>query len=374
MSAADGADDAAVRSKLRKHGESIGSRGRISDAQYARYNELSGAATAPPPRPGVGAAADADGDWLVGDDETAPAAPSPAAGGAPPPLLESEQRPRSVRPPGPTAADRVRGLRDRLAGGKAEGAKGPGAGRSKAQGGRGGSRGAKGKPRPEQPWRPTAGVIGSIWERAAQSAGGVPPLQRILAAQAPMAGVVLEDQFRGTLVDRVLLQPAARWEAQTETVTAMAGVPVMVALIAFRGRVQMVDTPAGPRPVIRPDGMPVWEPGTEMMVGSLKYCLMSWMSLSGKHAEEIKAQGEETLRLGRQADDIIRWIFAPPDPEQSWNDVRAEAESRPWEHDAPPPPPAPASSWGPPPGPPPGGSSAFRPALTGSVLPRGGGG
>jgi hypothetical protein len=376
LSAADGADDARVRQVLREAGETIGARGRISDAQYARYDELSGAATTPPRPGGLGAAADGDGDWTAGlDDDGGAAAPTVTAA-AEPPRLEAEQRPRTVKTaPGPSLGDRARGLAGRLAGGGETGSgdKPPRAGRSGAQGGRQKTGGAKAKAKPAQPWRPTAGVIGNIWRRAAMSAGALPPLQRILAAQAPMAGVALEGALRGSLVDRVLLQPAARWEAQTETVTAMAGVPLMVALITFRGRVQTVDgTPAG-KPVITPDGRPVYTPDTELMMGGLKMCLMSWLAVSERHADEVIEQAEETLRLGRQADALLDWIFSgPPDPGASVDDLAAEARQA-WAGgaDGDPPPADPRGPGEPPPPSRGGASSAFAPALTGSVIPRG---
>lgn len=373
MSAADGAADAQVRRVLRAAGETIGARGRISDEQYDRYNELSGAAT-PPPRAGVGAAADAAGDWTAGLDDDGGSWDAGGGGGpiTPPvpdaapavPLLEAEQAPRAVRQqPGPSPAARIRA---RFAGGKDT----PPAGQGKAKGSRQQQAKAKAKARAAQPWRPTAGVIGDIWRRAAMSAGGIPALQRILAAQAPMAGVALEGALRGSIVDKVLLQPAARWEQQADTVAAMAGVPVLVALISVRG--QQLVTPDG-KPVIKPDGSPALTPGTEMMMGGLKTCLISWLAVSEQHAGDVIHQAEETLRLGAQADEIIRWIFSPPVPGQSFDDVAADAaEHAPWAPRAGQP--APSDQGPDQEAPPPargGASSAFAPALTGSVLPRG---
>jgi len=369
LSAADGADDATVRQVLREAGETIGARGRISDAQYARYDELSGAATTPPRPAGVGAAADGDGDWTAGLDDGAPigaAAPQAPA----PPRLEAEQRPRTVTAAGPSLGDRARGIRDRIGGGRTgSDAGGAQAGQGRAQGGRQRQGKAKAKAKPAQPWRPTAGVIGGIWRRAAMSAGALPALQRILAAQAPMAGVALQDGLRGTLVDRVLLQPAARYQAQSETVAAMMGVPVMVALISVRGRQQY--TPDG-KPVIKPDGSPVYTPDTEIMMGALKMCLMSWLAVSERHAEEVIAQAEETLRMGAQADALLQWIFAPPDG-KSVDDLAAEAGRAPWAGEDQAPPADPRHGPAEPPPPSRGGaSSAYAPALTVSVL--GGGG
>jgi len=221
---------------------------------------------------------------------------------------------------------------------------------------------------PEQPWRSTASVIETMWTRTAQAAAGIPPLQRVLAAQAPMAGIVLETRLRGTLVDRVVLQRAARWEAQTETLAAMIGVPGLVLLVSARGRCETVQTPNGVRPVIDQDGCMVWDQQTEaLMILPLRYCLMSWLAVSERNADAVTAQAEATIRLGREADKLITWMFGPPpDPGARYKDTAREARERVADftaaaaYDGAPPPP--------PPGPGPGSSSAFRPALTASVL------
>jgi hypothetical protein len=363
VTASDGATDAQVREALRGAGVKVGSRGRLSDEQYAEYDRLTA------PADNFRLSADAGGDdWPTADLDDAPPAPTVAfdpGPGAPAdepgPLLEEEQAPRHVRT-GPTAGERARRLWDRRPRADAPAPKREQKKRA------GGSRGSRRRPA-EHPWRPTAGVIETIWTRVAMSAGGIPPVQRILAAQAPMSGIVLEQQLRGTLADRMILQPAARVEAQAEAVTALFGVPVLTAWVAFRGRYQLAEGPDGKMyPVITPDGMPVWTPGTEATVTALKYCLMSWLAVTERHGDEIIAQAEATVRKGKDADDIIRWIFSPASPGQSWDDVQKEAAERAAGFTAPPTAPGePAQARyheGPPP------STAFLPALTGSVLPR----
>jgi hypothetical protein len=364
-------DDAIVRAALKEAGIPVGARGRISDDQYAAYDALAGAApaddgwpTADIDKPGAGnlGLPEEGGNLGLPPEEPAPAV-----------TMEEEQAPRTVRS-GPSAAGRARGLFNRARASAAGGGE-PKGGEKKQQGGKrkpAGSSSRK-RERPERPWRPTAGLIEQVWTRAAMSAGSIPALQRILAAQAPMSGVVLEGQLRGTLLDKVVLQPVARNMERADAAAALVGVPVLTAMIAVGGRVNMMPGPDGQLyPMFRADGMPDWEPATEMAVGSLRFCLISWLSVTERHGADIIAQAEATVRKGKDADEIIKWIFSPPDPAQTWAQTQREASERMAQAAgfAPPPPPpdgqAPYYPDGPPPGPP---STAFRPAITGSVLP-----
>lgn len=355
--------DADARAVLQEHGRKVGKRGRLSAGQWDEYREV------------IAGAPDIPGDDHV-TDLGDPPAPKPwvltphsststpvdagpvstpvdarSSGSTP---VDAEQRPRRVEQPG---GGRIRSLWERRPRGSAAAAPPP---RGKNR--KGGGRGSRGK-RDERPWRPTAHVIETTWQRLAQAAGAIPPLQRILAAQAPLAGIVFEGQLRETIVDRVLLQPAARFEAQGEALAAMVGVPAFTCLVAFRGKAQMAPGPDGqPKVILQQDGQPLWDAPTELgMIAPLRYCLISWMAVSQRYAEEVIAQGEATIEQARQADEIIAWIFKVPDPGATFEDVQAEARARAAGFTAPggpPPPPSRAH-----------GSSAFAPALTASVLP-----
>jgi len=343
-----GPSDAEIRRVLRANGVEVGGRGRLSADQHAAYEAIM------------------DGHWTVTDPDAASGPePVPGAGSGPqPPGPDAaEQRPRSV-PRQSSAGAAARGWwRRRQDAGADSGTRARKT--DNTRGGRSNRAGTR-KPAPERPWLPTAGVIETVWSRLAWAASGIPPVQRILAAQAPMAGVVLQDKLKGTLTDRVILQPFARVEDQAEAFAAMVGVPAMVALISFRGKTVMVDTPQGPRPVIGDDGMPVWDEGTELMIAGLKFSLASWLAVSRRYADDVIAQAEESIRIGAEADRLIRWLFAPPDPSQSWADVQREAaeHAQSFTDAARPAPAADEPDGG-------AGGSAWRPALTGSVFPSG---
>jgi hypothetical protein len=374
--------DTEIREALRAAGVTIGSRGRISAEQYAEFDRLAGG-----PQAAQAAEGAPDDDWptadLDGPDAGNPGLPADPGGAGnlglptdpPPPrvTVDAEQTPRQVRA-GPSAADRARGLFSRARPSNQGPKHEPPKAKAKAK------PSSRAKAKPEQPWRPTAGLIENIWSRMAMSTGSLPPLQRILAAQAPMSGVVLSAQLRGSLVDRLLLQPAARMEERADALTALVGVPAMVTLISMTGKVRMAPGPGGQLyPLMREDGSPDWEPATEMQVAGLKYCLMSWLAVTERHAGDIIAQAEATVRKGKDADQIIRWIFAPQPP-QPWSDVQREAAEQtmraagfaspgpdPGAGYPAGPAPAPGFYGQQPPGPPP--STAFLPAIAGSVLP-----
>lgn len=330
-----------ARAVLAGHGREVGKRGRLSAGQWEEYHAIMAGGNDSP----------GDGDHVTDLGDPLEHASTPVNESSSSAPVDAEQPPRRIGQQG--MGGRIRGLWERRPRGEQ-----PPPPRSRSQNKKAGAR----KRKPEQPWRSTAAVIEHTWARLAQAAGALPPLQRILAVQAPLAGIVFEGQLRETFIDRVLLQPAARFEAQGEALCAMLGVPAFTVLTAMRGKAQTTEGPDG-QPVIlfKPDGSPAWDTQTELgMITPLRYCLISWLQVSERHADEVIAQAEATVRQGKHADQIIAWIFAPPDASMSFEDVSADARQRAedFTRGAPPPDgPGPAR-----------GSSAFRPAITASVL------
>lgn len=323
-------DTAEKRRVLALAGETVPERGKLSAALEARFLEIiaddgeyQGGVTAADfdgPLPGQEQLFP-DGDGGQGE---APAAPRDDAG--PPVELHPETPPRSAAPP---RGDRARSfLRGR---------------RSAGPGGRGGTssstRSRAGRAKRLRDRVPTGPLIERVWSELAWSASKIPPLQRVLAAQAPMAGVVLEDATRNTFIDRGPLQWLARGEERFESLNAMIGPPAWTTMIIRFGGFdvepvmkdgQPVMTDEGPlmRPVIGPDGMPAWNDQTRVMIGGLRFSLMSWLRIGQRHAAEIIERAEELDQLGMQADALIRFILAPPVPGQSFSDMQREARQR----------------------------------------------
>lgn len=130
---------------------------------------------------------------------------------------------------------------------------------------------------------------------AAQAGQG--PTSRVLAMQAPVAGVILEDSLKGTVADRVL-QPIARATATGSKVGALLGPPVLVSLLDRQ-------------PHLAPQVLPL-----------LRLALREWVMTAGpamKAAQKKKERAMEALGLDEgtsldaMIEDMIQGIFDPPE-------------------------------------------------------------
>lgn len=75
------------------------------------------------------------------------------------------------------------------------------------------------------------GIGSSAWNGLASMFGGAnAPLGRTLAYQAPVAGMLIDDILKGSVVDR-MLQPIARMEEQGKTAWGLVGPPLIVAVV-----------------------------------------------------------------------------------------------------------------------------------------------
>ena len=128
------------------------------------------------------------------------------------------------------------------------------------------------------------------------------PVSRVLAFQAPVAGVMLEDVVKGTVVDLVL-QPLARAEAKLEVVGALAGPPVLVLALQL------------------PANQPFNEDGTPNKVGAVRHtllmsaleeALMMWDDVTRSRMADVQAKVAANEAQRREIQAIIGMIFAPP--------------------------------------------------------------
>lgn len=254
------ADDATLRAILREHGHNPPDRGKLSAADRDLARSYVNEPADPPAgeqTPPTAPAGDYDGGVTEADfppeDE--------------PPALPPERKPRRVRATrGPT-------LRERL-GGKAKPAKG----------------------RPRRARVPVDGLISRMWDGFARMAAPVSrPLAVTLALQAPVAGLILEDEVKGTVVDRVL-QPAARWEQRGEKVFALVGPPVIVLAME------------------QAQGLP--EPQRSLRLAVLQTMLIEaltmWVKISGDKMEEAAARVAASEETRQQVAAIIAQIFTVP--------------------------------------------------------------
>lgn len=327
-----------VRVWLREHGEEVPERGPIPKSMRALFDEAHAPAGPAGPEPDdaepdepADAGASYDGGVSAADfvsAEPPPAAAAAAAGAAP----AGERRPRSVR---------------RRQSGRAS------VGRVWARA-TGSDAGAKDTGKDTKKRKRVS--LESFVEEAygdlawlAAGAGAV-PLARMLQVQASYAGVIAEQQFKETVVDK-FLQPVARAQGALAAFNGLVGPPVFVGAIMTQGqRVQYQ------RPVVDEHGQPVYlrdpatgdvvrdpetsapvqatmieedfDTRTKMMFVGLRYTLLQMTKVTDKTAREIIEHGEQRMQRGREVDDMIAWIFNMPRPETAESRDEEEAIKR----------------------------------------------
>jgi hypothetical protein len=280
-----------VRAWLRANGEDVPARGALPAHLRALYDD---AHPAGPVVPGVviedtGGVTEAD--FPPADDS------GPAERTDPVPRTESRERaPRAVRSR-PAAGS---GLRERIFGGTPKPA-------AKKTGS------AKAAPRTSlSDWAE------ETWADLAWLAGPVPPLEKILTIQAPYAGVVFDDQVKGTFIDS-MLQPVAKYSGTFRALNGLCGPPVYVAMICAVGARVQVLQPDGKTPVLDSQGQPVtdFDGRTKMLFQGLRYSLLQMTKIGEVNAEQIQARAQASVERTRAVEMMIATIFDMPAPSAS---------------------------------------------------------
>jgi hypothetical protein len=187
--------------------------------------------------------------------------------------------------------------------------------RSKASGFRNPFSRPKAGAKKKKPRVTTADLLGSLWRGGAKLATPLPPLQRTLRVQAPVAGALLEDAVKGTAID-VILQPFARLAQQGQTISAIVGPPVLVTALTMH--LQMREA-AGeqPNPFLMSAG-----------IEALRASLMTWMDIAGpKFVEAMAREREFEEKYGQDVDTMIMWLLSPPVDPRDEAAVEAEEEA-----------------------------------------------
>ena len=271
-----------VREWARAGGQTVSDRGRIPEWLAQAWNDGHPADlfTDLKTAPGNGAAASDYPEGMTDQDFTAEATIPEDTG---------EARPRTVRKRGNTPAG-TGGWRARF-GGKAKG--------KKAR-------------------KPRVGVddlICSTWRLMARIARPMPPLQRVLRVQAPVAGLLLEDAIKDTLID-TFLQPLARLQAGGKTVVALAGPPMIVTMVCLH----VAQAQAAGRPPSRL----FMETAREM----LRESLLIWMDVAGpKFEQAMRREREFEEKYGATVDETMEWIFSPTMPPDATEEAQAAAQA-----------------------------------------------
>jgi hypothetical protein len=176
----------------------------------------------------------------------------------------------------------------------------------------------KAKPKGKKPPRvSTSDLLGSVWRGAAKLLTPLPPLQRTLRMQAPVAGDLLDDVVRDTMIDP-LLQPLARLANQGKAVQALVGPPAFVtAIMVHQMQRAQLDPPQDPNPFFM-----------AIATEGLRSSLMAWMDVAGpKFEQALTREKEFEEKYGQTVDDTMAFIFAAPVDPSDMGAVMAEEEA-----------------------------------------------
>lgn len=297
---------AEVRAWARGEGMEVPERGVLAQSLYEAYDDAHGGVngyeggTGPEDFPAAGMAGGGEGAAAAGEEE------------------------RPVRP-GQGSSGQRRGSRFSFTG-----RRGRNTGKDKDKGKK------DKKPARRGPRLSVSAVIEKAWGQMAWAAGPVPPLARMLYAQAPLAGVILDPVVKDTLVDRVVLQPWARSEERYEAGIGLIGPPVFVmAAMAnapepvMHGGVPVYDQATDPdsgQPLTDPEtGQPVLVPRYEApspaykaaMVG-LRWSVGIMVDAAGDAVERVTARAEQNKLREQRVEKFLAFIlgYEPPPPEE----------------------------------------------------------
>lgn len=252
-----------IREWAQEAGHDVPVRGRLGDEWRDLYSEAHpGAVFASGDNPRLSPVEPEGSAWGDVPEEPRPAVPAAYA----------ETRPQ------PPAAEAPSGWMGRL--------------KAKAGGGGGAAGKRKGRVSLEEmaagAWTMIGGFLGGQ---------GLVPTGRVLAAQAPVAGVILEEALRGTAAD-ALLQPLARSGDALREINALIMPPLLVSIISMN--------PAR----------------AEQLVPQLRRSMRTWVLIAGPRMKELEKREKKAMRdmgvespeeLDAVIEDMIGRFFAPPE-------------------------------------------------------------
>jgi hypothetical protein len=160
-----------------------------------------------------------------------------------------------------------------------------------------GGGGAKGKrPAKKHPRVSLKDFAEDVFLDLAWTFQGLPPLEKVLYLEAPLAGQVVEDTCKGTVADTVL-QPIARIDRQFKALEALTA-PAWVAAIMVKGEKEASGD---------------YTPATKLMFGGLRHALLSLSRVADVDFDQLKAKSEELKGKSDEIDGMIAWLFEMPE-------------------------------------------------------------
>ena len=244
------ASDSEIRAWAVEHGIHVSSKGRVSEAVRNAHRAAHNGEAAPVPDYPDGMT---DADFDMAEAEL-------------PDDLADDMTEMTPRPVTPKAGSRT--IPTRLSGAFRRGKT---------------SAAPKGKGKGKHPRVSTADLIGSAWRIGAKVAQPLPPMYRTLRLQSVIAGPLLDDAVKGTVVDP-FLQPLARLSRAGETVSALLAPNLAIGAMAWH----LQQTNGEPNPI-------VMQACQEM----LRHGLTAMMRIGGDaFAAQLAKEREDEERFG----------------------------------------------------------------------------
>lgn len=147
---------------------------------------------------------------------------------------------------------------------------------------------------------PVDHLVTRVWEGLARVVQPLSlPVSRCLQVQSPVAGMILEDVVRDTIVDRAL-QPVARFEEKGEKVLALAAPPVLVAALEQTAALEATGVITPQQAMMR----------RALIVPMLREALRIWLVVAGPKVEEAARQeAEYQEKYGMTIDGLMALFF-----------------------------------------------------------------
>lgn len=147
---------------------------------------------------------------------------------------------------------------------------------------------------------PVEHLISRVWEGAARIVQPLSlPVSRCLQVQSPVAGMILEDVVRDTVVDRAL-QPIARAEERAEKIVALVAPPILVAAIEQTEALRLAGAITTQQAMMR----------NAIQVPLLKESLRMWLEVAGPKVEEAaRREAEYQETFGKTIDELMNLFF-----------------------------------------------------------------
>lgn len=163
---------------------------------------------------------------------------------------------------------------------------------------------SKRKPK-TKPRVPVDNLVSRVWEGIARVAQPLSlPVSRCLQVQSPVAGMILEDVVRDTIVDRAL-QPVARAEEKAEAVLALVAPPLLVAAIEQTAALEAARAITAQQAKMR----------NALQVPLLKESLRIWLKIAGPKVEEAARREREYQDMyGVTIEELMDLFFSRETP------------------------------------------------------------